>query len=151
MAQKVTLVNRPTNLAVKWYEDQNQSGRKYGDNLEEKEEIIYQLRTNLGRFLNDLFTNYPNDFNSRYQPTETEISFRKKINLGHLVDILLQILKYLEANGISWSMDDIPFTSPETVGIIRFDRDKKAIKLYHIKHGGFDKSKAYYGKTRKIV
>lgn len=164
MEKKIELTSEFPILHAWWIWDDeeviNDIQEKYGRIIEddEWEEIIEEETNKFGAFLSHLSVKYNNKFRiDPSDPDETSVIFPDKFNsLKGYVDMILEVINYLEANSIPWSINDLAFNFSNTraSGIIRFDHDKKVVKIYYIepKYSDlFRKKTIPFGKSKKMI
>lgn len=118
--------------------------------------ILDEEKDKFEAFLTRMKQKYPKlDFAS--ESDTTVIIFQKKYKtLREYIDMIVEVINYLEAHDIPWYMEDLNFQFKDryATGIIRFDNDKSVIKIYYLdpKYGTqFEKIKIPYGKTKKMM
>ncbi len=101
------------------------------------EDVLGKERRKYEVFLSNLVQKYNNNF--RYVHDEalkdsTIVPKDRFPTLKNFIDMIVEIIAYLNSNYIPWYINDIffQFSHIETGGVIRFDHDKEAIKIYYV-------------------
>ena len=101
------------------------------------EDILGKERRKYEIFLSNLVQKYNNNFRYVYnEPLRDSVIVPKDRfpTLKSFIDMIVEIIAYLDINYIPWYINDIffQFSDKETGGVIRFDHDKEAIKIYYV-------------------
>jgi hypothetical protein len=119
------------------FEDRiNEMEEKYGRKIEDCKwkEIIEDERNKFENFLDKLGEEYE-ELGYTQEEDFTYIEFpHNSSSLKGYIDMLLEVINYLEKERLPWSIYDLNFNfeRARAAGIIRFDYNKKAIKVYYV-------------------